>query len=220
MFCMHALLSTVCASNHAHAAVVGWWLEVAIRYPLLLCVPWSGMMMDPHCGCVRCCVLCVLTLCLVCTQTPSSIQAFRKALAEAKEKSQEDALEAMSEQSKKAIQLNRELSAELQTQSRGIRKMCEHFDIRDTELKAVKLQSRLNQSQIKATTAELTRLARHIQQQKREMEEKDAAVQAAEDARVAAEAKADQLQEQVDKHKATIAEKDTCVCVCVWCQCP
>ena len=46
----------------------------------------------------------------------------------------------MSDESKKAIQLNRELSAELQTQSKGIRKMCEHFDVRDAELKTVKLQ--------------------------------------------------------------------------------
>eukprot|EP00750_Incisomonas_marina_P001487 INCI11281.1.p1 GENE.INCI11281.1~~INCI11281.1.p1 ORF type:complete len:438 (+),score=112.54 INCI11281.1:406-1719(+) len=136
-------------------------------------------------------------------------QAFRKALAEAKEKAQEDALEAMSEQSKKAIQLNRELTTELQTQSKGIRKMCEHFDIRDSELKSVKLQSRLNESQIKATTAELTRLARHIQQQKREMTEKDAAVQEAQAAREAAEAEAEKLRDEVEAHKRAVEEKDT-----------
>ena len=97
-------------------------------------------------------------------------QAFRKALVEAKEKSQQDALEAMTEESKKAIQLNRELTSELEAQSRGIRKMVEHFDMRDSELKAVKLESRLNKSQIAATTAALTRLTKEIQKQKMKLE--------------------------------------------------
>jgi hypothetical protein len=97
-------------------------------------------------------------------------QAFRKALIEAKEKSQEDALQAMSDESKRAIQLNRELKDELQSQARGIRKMCEHFDLRDEQLKAATLQNRLQESQINSMTTELTRLARTIQQQKIEME--------------------------------------------------
>jgi len=135
-------------------------------------------------------------------------QAFRKALEEAKEKSQEDALEAMSEQSKKAIQLNRELTSELQTQSRGIRKMCEHYDLTDAQLKAVKLQSSLNESQIKATTAELTRLARRIQQQKMTIEEKDKALLAAEEARATAEAQAAKLKTEVETNRATLVEKE------------
>ena len=136
-------------------------------------------------------------------------QAFRKALAEAKDKSQEDALEAMTDESKKAIQLNRKLTSELQAQSRGIRKMCEHFDMRDEELKAAKLQSRLNKSQIDSMTGELTRLARVIQKQTREMAAKDVTVKSAVKDLEESEARAEKLKEEVRAHKNTISEKDT-----------